>query len=87
MQGRNSGSNRRETKEIETGLLKSNEKEETKTATKRLQLLVHRLPLTLFNHVTVSQYCLPSAGWIQPVLAADSVFSFTRLYFATRQRW
>ena len=38
------------------------------------------------NHITVNQYCLPSACWIQPVLAADGVFTFTRLYFETGYR-
>ena len=38
------------------------------------------------NHITVNQYCLPSACWIQPVLTADGVFTFTRLYFETGHR-
>ena len=42
---------------------------------------------TLVNHVTVIQCCLPCANWIQPILAADGVFTFTCLYFVTGQCW
>ena len=38
------------------------------------------------SHITVNQYCLPSPCWIQPILAADGVFTFTRLYFETGYR-
>ena len=36
--------------------------------------------------ITVNQYCLPSSCWIQPILAADCVVTFTRLYFETGYR-
>ena len=36
---------------------------------------------------TINQLCLSRQTAIQPVLVADVVFAFTRLYFPARYRW
>jgi len=35
----------------------------------------------------MKQNCCSISGWIKPVLAANAVFAFARLYFLTRVRW
>ena len=35
----------------------------------------------------MNQSCCPIPSWIKPVLAANGVFAFARLYFLTRVRW
>jgi len=35
----------------------------------------------------MNQNCRSIPAWIKPILAANGVFAFARLYFLTRMRW
>ena len=43
--------------------------------------------ITFHCVITINQLCLSRQTAIQPVLVADVVFAFTRLYFPARYRW